>query len=102
MATIDKTVTAIENIPVNIKHKGLLQFVEEAEALCKPERVHFCDGSKEEYAYMVRLMLQTGTAISMNDKLRPNCIFVRSDPGDVARVEDRTFICSTEKLQAGP
>ncbi len=102
MATVENSVSAIANIPDNINHKGLLQCVEEAAALCKPDRVHFCNGSKEEYAYLVKLMLQTGTAIALNDKLRPNCIFVRSDPGDVARVEDRTFICSTEKIQAGP
>src|SRR5262249_15003357 len=102
MATVEKAVSALGDVPTNIKHKGLLRFVEETAALCTPEQIYFCNGSKEEYAEMVRLMLQAGTAIRLNDKLRPNCIFVRSDPGDVARVEDCTFICSAEKIQAGP
>lgn len=102
MATVEKAESAIGNIPDNIKHKKLLQWVEEVAALCQPEQVYFCNGSKEEYGYMVRLMLQTGTAIALNEKLRPNSIFVRSDTADVARVEDRTYICSKEKSQAGP
>ena len=85
-----------------IKHKQLLKWVEDVAALCKPDQVYFCDGSKEEYQEMLQLMLQTGTAIELNPKKRPGSIFVRSDTADVARVEDRTFICSPSKDEAGP
>jgi phosphoenolpyruvate carboxykinase (GTP) len=85
-----------------IKHKQLLKWVEDVAGLCKPDHVYFCDGSNEEYQEMLRLMLQTGTAMELNPKKRPGSIFVRSDTADVARVEDRTFICSESKDEAGP
>ena len=85
-----------------IKNKRLLDWVEEVAAMCRPDRVHLCDGSDQEYQLMIRIMLQSGSAISLNPERRPNSIYVRSTTVDVARVEDRTFICSKTQDEAGP
>ncbi len=83
-------------------HKQLSAWVEEVAQLCQPDGVHWCDGSHEEYQAMLQLMVLTGTAIRLADDKRPNSILVRSSPADVARVEDRTFICSRTQEEAGP
>ena len=70
--------------------------------LCEPQQVVWCDGSKSEYNAMWEQLVQTGTAKKLNEALRPNSYLVRSDPKDVARVEDRTFICSEKEEDAGP
>ncbi len=80
----------------------LLAWVEEVRALCRPDRVHWCDGSRAEYDEMIGLMVESGTARRLDPKRRPRSILVWSDPADVARVEDRTFICSRNEIDAGP
>jgi len=90
----------ISNAPT--KNRKLVDWVSDIAAVCKPDHVVWCDGSKKEYDDLCEMMVKGGTFIRLNPEKRPNCYLARSHPSDVARVEERTFVCAATKEEAGP
>jgi len=94
------SVPGFENAPT--KNKKLLEWVEEMAALTQPDRIEWSDGSEQEWTRLTSLLVEQGTFVKLNEAKRPNSFLARSNPKDVARVEDRTFICSLREQDAGP
>ena len=84
------------------KHQRLVHWVEEMINLCEPDSVHWIDGSEDEYELLCKELVEAGTLVALDSKKRPGSYWATSDPSDVARVEDRTFICSDREEDAGP
>jgi len=94
------SVNYLNDVPT--QHAGLIQWVEEWAALCKPDGVYWCDGTKEEYDRLSDELVESGLATRLNEEKRPNSLLFRSDPSDVARVESRTYIACEKEEDAGP
>ncbi len=102
--SVESTVTTptidLSNAPT--EHQGLLAWVAEVAELTQPDAIHWVDGSETEYAQLTAELIAAGTIVRLNDELKPNSFWARTDPSDVARVEQRTFICSVDEADSGP
>jgi phosphoenolpyruvate carboxykinase (GTP) len=83
-------------------NRKLIEWVKEVEELCTPDAIYWCDGSPQEFDRLAKEMVKNGTFIKLNEKIKPNSYYCKSDPADVARVEDRTFICTENQEDTGP
>ncbi|MFZ0140941.1 MAG: phosphoenolpyruvate carboxykinase, partial [Aeromicrobium sp.] len=83
-------------------HQQLQSWVDEVTALTKPDRVYWCEGTPEEWTSITEELVESGTFVRLNEDKKPNSFYCASDPSDVARVEDRTYICSVDEADAGP
>jgi phosphoenolpyruvate carboxykinase (GTP) len=93
---------SVRNAPPQTTNKNLIRWVEKIAALTDPAQIHWVDGSQQEYDALCDHLVAAGTFTRLNPELWPGCFYARTDPNDVARVEDRTFICSLSKDNAGP
>jgi phosphoenolpyruvate carboxykinase (GTP) len=91
-----------DSAPAPTTHRGILDFVAEVAAMTTPDRVHWCTGSDEEWTELTDALVASGTFTRLDPAKKPNSFWARTDPTDVARVEDRTFICSRDEKDAGP
>ncbi len=99
-ASVDVTKEVNQGAPTS--HEGIRRWVAEVAELTQPDRIHWCTGSDEEWVELTSFLVESGTFVRLNEEIKPNSFYARTDPTDVARVEDRTFICSAEEKDAGP